>query len=286
MRRDLPVVAGLTVLAGVIAASGADQPVRVVAAVLLEFLLTGYALMVLVRTRVALSHSECALLMLAMSLVVAALGGLVLDVLPGHMGRVEWSALFVLVSVASVAAAAIIERRRARSHDADETVRGPRRRATGLPSLRTLLNTTLALFALGLAVAAVAIAQHAAARTPGFLALSAIPASNAHDPALRIQLSSHEPAAVPLRIVIREDGTLVLRRELRLAAGAEYRMSSRAVRPSTARVTVGVYRAGQTSAALRTIFYPPAPRAHSSRLVGVFARVHRARAGRGHGARR
>ncbi|HEY1833049.1 MAG TPA: hypothetical protein VGG08_01325 [Solirubrobacteraceae bacterium] len=249
MRRpDLVIVMGLAVLAGVLAATVAG-PVRIGAGIVLELLLTGYALATLVLgagARARDGRAELLLCTLGGSLVVAALGGLVLDALPGHMDRLAWTLLLVCVTLAAVAATFV------RDDSSGLAPAVSRRRLTP----RGAVNAVCAVLALCLAVAAIVIARDAADRTPGFSQLSTVPASKAHDPRLIVGLTSHEAHDASYLLVISEDGRPVFRYRLRLEPGAHWEMHTAPVAASTRKVMVRVYRGGQPD--LYTSFYPPA----------------------------
>jgi uncharacterized membrane protein len=246
MRRpDLVIVLGLTVLAGVLAVA-VGGPVRIGAGIVLELLLTGYALATLALGSGARGRAELLLCTLGGSLVVAALGGLVLDALPGHMGRLAWTLLLVCVTVTAAGAALLLE--------------GSSERAPAMPrwrlTKRGAINALCAVSALCIAVSAIVIARDAADRTPGFSQLSTVPASKARDPRLIVGLTSHEAHATSYLLVISEDGRRVFRHRLSLEPGAHWEMHTAPVAARTRKVMVRVYRGGRSD--LYTSFYPAA----------------------------
>jgi hypothetical protein len=218
-RPDLLIVIGLALLAGLLAVAVPAGPVRIGAGIVLELALTGYALAALVLGGEGRrpEHAELLLCTLGASLVVAALGGLLLDALPGHMDRLAWTLLFVCVTLASAGAALVLDRRAASqgtvepraqqsrpatvepraqqsrppsravlepraqwSRSASSMRVGARTRALSLAAGgggRLAVNALCAVVALGLAVAAIVVARNAADHAPGFSQLSTVPAS-------------------------------------------------------------------------------------------------------------
>jgi hypothetical protein len=260
-QRQLLLTMALAILAGILAATVDLAAVRIGAGVVLELVLTGYAIASLLSTRARFTRSEMWLCALGASLVVSALGGLLLDVLPGHMGRSEWALMLTLVTLLACAVALWMVRGATGSRGAPTPMGGLAALLSGRSVLRTALDAACALLAVGLAGAAIVLASGAAKRAPGFTELSSLPLSSAHDPRLQVRVRSHEARATALRLVVREDGHQVLSREIPLGAGREWRGRTAPVAPSTHRVLVLLYRGAAKRSYLHTSFYPPIPRA-------------------------
>jgi hypothetical protein len=243
-------VLALTVLCGVLAASAPDGAARVASGLVLGLALPGYALSALVFGRERLTGAELLLCTLGTSLIVSALGGLLLDALPGHMGRAAWAMLLSLVTVLAALAAVLrpLERDAPRARAASRRGRGCLR--------RTILNACVATLALAGAVVAVAVARHAADRAPAFSELSVLPVSSGGDPRMLIRVNSHEHHAVSLRLTISEDGRRVSTTYRTLLPGEEWRLLTRHVHRRTHRLVVRLYRKSIAAPFLHTIYYP------------------------------
>lgn len=182
---DLLLVAALAILCGAVASLVDLAAPRVVAGLALELVLPGYALNALARPRMRLDGAQLLLGTLGASLAVSAVGGLALDVLPGHMGRIPWATMLTVVTVGAAAAARTWPPRRLQEYsDAPPPQQPPPERG----SRRGRLPAECGLGALALltAAAAVAIAAGAADRTPGFAELSTLPSSSAAQPGMLI----------------------------------------------------------------------------------------------------
>jgi hypothetical protein len=271
--RDLLAMGALALACAAATWLTAVPPLRIAGGVLLELLLPGYAITALVSDRRALRAAELALGVIGASLVTAALGGLLLDVLPGHMGHVEWVALLLAVTLGAGALA--IVRPPAAEPSPVEHERAPR--FAGPRSPRAWANVVLAVLALAVVVAAVLVARHAANRQPGFVELSELPVSAQPGSDLAVTLRSHQPRPMHLLVVVSEDSTPVRRLALTLAPGREWHTHLPAPRPTTARVRVDVYRAGSGAAYLRTSYYRPAPLVAAARASGARIRAASAR---------
>jgi hypothetical protein len=327
---DLALVALLACACALIAGLVDAPVVRIPAGLALELALPGYAISVLVFERGSLDLPARTLALIGTGLVVAALGGLLLAALPGHMGRGEWAGLLLLVTLIAAAGAALRpatggsqapqredsavagdaaaagDAAPARdAADSPDAARGAgatagaavrdfagtgdaadgAARAGGSGGVPRPLSLLLAVVALGLLVAAVAIARNAARRTPGFTELSALPASPAHDPSLRIVLRSHEHGAERLRVVVRGAGRRTLEQPVSLAPGGRWLMLTAPVSPSAQRVVVDVYRGSASSPLLYTSYWLPPPRAPAALTPRAAARTATPRASRASGAR-
>jgi hypothetical protein len=85
------------------------SPARLPAGLLLAFCLPGYALVRLLFPGRSLGRAELAACALGLSLTVAILGGLLLNLAPGHLGRAAWAVFLAGLTVACCAAASIRE---------------------------------------------------------------------------------------------------------------------------------------------------------------------------------
>ena len=104
---DLQVTAGAAVVCALVLLVPV-APVRVAGGLLLVLVLPGYALTAALLPRRSLGRPELALCALGLSLAVAALGGLLLNV-AGHLSRPAWD---ILLTAVTIACCAIAGRRR------------------------------------------------------------------------------------------------------------------------------------------------------------------------------
>ena len=294
-------VLALVALCGVLAALAPAGIARVTAGLLLVLVLPGYALSAFVFGRGRLAVGELLLCTLGASLVVSALAGLALDVLPGHMGRSAWAILLSAVTVISLLGAVARpptwqarpvsgegvpgegvpdegeggegkggegEGGEGGGGEAHAATPGPRVRRS-----RTLLQLCLGALALAVTVAAVAVAHRAADRSPGFSELSVLPLSSARDPRMSIRVRSHEHHAVSLRLTLSEDGRRLGTVYRTLLPGEEWHLLSRGVRSGTRRIVVRLYRSRGAPPFLHTVYYLPGSR----RRVSAASRKPRSR---------
>jgi len=256
MRSDADLIStvALTLIAAVVTAT-VDAPVlRIAAGILLVLLLPGYAITALVVDRRQLDVPERLLMAVGASLVMSVLGGLILDLVLSEMGRTAWSVLLLLVTTTAAGAAI---RWPARDHNVESR---PRRTvAVARAGTRAVASNVASLILAGtLAVAAIAIAGHAADRTPGFAELSSLPTSSAHDPRMLITIRSRRSITTSYLLEIREDDRMKLRRRLTLAPQQLVRILTPAARSSTHVVVVTLSRPGSR---LYTAYYLPGRRA-------------------------
>jgi len=261
---DARFVLALTVLCGVLGAVAPPGPARVAAGLLLCLALPGYALSALAFARRGIARAELLLCTLGGSLVVAALGGLLLDAAPGHMGRGAWAILLSFVTVLALAGAALDGSGPTPARPEPAVDERPRRAAW-----RPLADVCLGALALGLALAAVAVARHGADRAAGFSELSALPVSSSAVPRMLIRVKSHEHSAVGLRVTLSEDARRLSTTYRTLLPGEEWKLVSRPLRAGARRAIVRVYRAAEPRAFLHTVYYLPAGLASTSRPLGA-----------------
>lgn len=296
-RGELVFVAALALACAAVTATVDFGPVRIAAGALLELVLSGYALSALIAAQRGFERAELVLCTLGASLVTAALGGLLLAVLPGHMGRTEWAVVLGAVTVLA-AGGAIVRRERAEpgvyreeadpasvagsdagvdavlgpaaesaslsgSEPGADAILGPRAalgpRAVLPPRAGVVVNATLALLAAGVAAGAIVIASHAAERTAGFTQLSSLPTSSSAHAGVLIRVRSHEHRASGYRLTVVEDRRRVRTEQIELPPGGEWHTRTAPVRPDTQRVVVSLYRAGERRRFLYTSYFPPAP---------------------------
>jgi uncharacterized membrane protein len=261
--RDLLATGVLALVCAAATSLTGVPPLRIGAGLLLELVLPGYAITALVRDRRSLRASELLMCVIGASLVTAALGGLVLDVLPGHMGRAEWAVLLPVVTVAAAAVAVLRPPAPAAlgapdgANPADGAVaramRPPR-----APSGRALANGLIGVLALAVAVVAVLVARHAADHQPGFVELSMLPATSAPRAELHVGITNREPHTVRLVAIARADGTPVASFPVSLVPGGEWHLALPHPKPTVSQVRVDVYRAGSSAPSLHTTYYQPA----------------------------
>ncbi len=265
-RRNFNVlVTGMLAIVCGLVAGLVDAPApRIAAGAVLALLLPGYALTMLVFARRDLDWAELALGTLAGSLVVSALGGLLLDGLPGHMGRLEWAGLLALVTVAASAASAARPAEPFAARQPDPA--GP---SSAVPPVRArgtlVLNVALAFVAAALVTGAVLVARHAANRSPAFSELSSLPASRGATPRFSIRLASHEHTPTTFTIVAVQDGRPTGTWRVRLNPGGRTRILTPPIRARARRLRVTVYRGLSPQVYLHTLYFLHAARATVAR---------------------
>jgi uncharacterized membrane protein len=266
-KRELLLLGALTVLCGTVAATVQQPALRVAAALMLELVLPGLALIAFVARRRELGTSGLALCALGASLAVAALGSLALNLIPGKTGRVEWAILLVFITLLALGAAArwpLSEPDEA-GLCADRDRRQGRRDPFYLRWARALeasalavLNVALGVLAIGLVIAAIAVAGHAAGRSPGFTELSALPSPAVGGTALAVLVASHEHRPASFVVVVREDGRVRNETPIELSPLQSWQVTVPLRRSGTRAVRVEVKRADSDRAYLQTVYYPPA----------------------------
>jgi uncharacterized protein DUF1616 len=243
---------------------------RIAAALILTLAAPGYALSSLVFPSRRLDCAERVLTALGMSLVVAALGGLLLDVLSGHMSRGAWALMLALVTLCATLAGAL------RPPPPDDLQTGPvdgdadvSPSADGWYSghARVALNLALGVSALALAAGALTMAVRSAERHAGFAELSVLPASQGREPRLLVKLESHELHPTPFTIVIREDRRVPLVSHITLTPGADWHILTTPLRLSTRALRADAFRLGSSTPLLSTVYYPAGPREVSTPVL-------------------
>jgi uncharacterized membrane protein len=260
MARGLLAVALLAIVCAYLAARVDAPTPRIAAALVLELALPGYAITVLVFARRRLDTAELALSVLGTSLVVSALGGLLLDVLPGHMSRQTWALMLMLVTLCAALAAVISS-----SSGSDPALaRIPSDTQATEPAqdwktgrTRIGVNLVLGVLTLALAAGALGLTLHSADRHVGFTELSALPASHGGRPRMLVRVRSHELHTIPFTIEIREDQRKPVISHITLGPGQEWRILTTPVPLTTRTVRAEVFRLGSPVAFLRTVYYLP-----------------------------
>lgn len=239
-------------VAGLVDAS----PPRVGAGLILALVLPGYALVVLVFPARSLAATELLGASIGASLVVSALGGLLLYAVAGDMSRTAWVLLLLAVTLAASAMGAL--RRDAPPARAEAV--GPRVVYPPAPRARMAFNHACAGAALVLVAVAVSVAREAADRAPAFAELSTVPVTRAGSSRLLIRVGSHEHRASPFTLVIKWNGARFDVSHPIVPAGGEWQLVSEPVPADSRRVSVDLYRPGARTPYLRNVYYPPVPR--------------------------
>lgn len=237
--------AALAVLGAVVVAFVPSSFVRVVFAFPLLFVLPGFGLAAALFPSSRLDWARRLVLQLGLSLAVAILGGLLLDLTPFGLRRSSWAVLLALVTCAAVAVA--IRRRPGRTA---ATLRVPRIRFA-----------EAALFGLALALVAGTLVF---ARTPlaarnvrGYTALSMLPGRGVKSQVLRVQISSSELRPLKYRLELYAGRRLVDVRRVALVPGQRWHTIVNLKPKETAGVIwilARLYRAGDPDAIYRSVW--------------------------------
>jgi uncharacterized membrane protein len=186
------------------------EAVRLLFAAPLALLLPGYAIAAACFSRGSLDRPRFLLVSLVLSLSTLALGGLVLNYMPGGIRPFSWALLLLLVT----GAGCWVATRRWPSPE-KRPARG-RRRPSPKPAAAAL--------ALGGLVAAVAALLLAATTFPadhavGYTELWALPAGGAESREVEVGVGSEEQTTVPYDLLIQVDKRPLVRRQFSLAPG-------------------------------------------------------------------
>jgi uncharacterized membrane protein len=265
---DLLLLTGLTILSAAVVLVISYSPVLIVASIFLELVAPGYAISSAVFARREISALELLLCALGTSLVVAALGGILLDQLPGDMGQGAWLALLVGTTLLAVSIAIALTPMNelplafGRSSGLPKSGPGDLEERVGLP---VWLNLGLGILAAILVVGALVIARDATEDVPGFSELSAVPNDMSGEMKLMIEVRSHEEKAASYELVVREDGRRRSLRALQLRPGQDWHSSAQ-LASGARRVTVTLYRAGRRQPYLQTSYFPDAKTGQSGEV--------------------
>jgi uncharacterized membrane protein len=267
--RDLLLVMLLALSCGVVAAVVQTPAPRIVAGIALALALPGYSLTALAFPRRRLSSAERLLDSVGASLVVSALAGLLLDALPGHMGRTAWALLLTLVTILAALAASLWPAK-AEPATADPVSPSlPTRwleRQFALLRRRTALvgNCLLGAVVLALVIWAGTVAHSAAQRATGFTELSAVPSSATGATRLLIYVESHEHRPTTFDLTVSEDGRVSSFVRLPIRPGERRRLTP-PIRKSSRRVVVNLESESSSTPSLHVVYRPAAGRASTAR---------------------
>lgn len=187
-------------LIGALALALGGSAARVAAALPLVLLLPGLALTFAAFPRRALGPAERLLLGLGLSLAVAALGGLALNLTPWGLRIGSWATLLGGVTV--VATAIGLARRRVRQPG--WAAAAPARRGGGMTLPQATLLALAALVLSGSLAITVRGAQEQ--ETVGFTQLWMVPDQAGNPATVRIGVSNREPATTPFRLQLVVEG--------------------------------------------------------------------------------
>jgi uncharacterized membrane protein len=236
----------------------------VVGGVGLVLVAPGWALTLLVFRRDELRGTEKLLVAVGASLAVAVLGALLLDVLPGDLGRTPWLILLGTVTVVALAGATVLRRPRPvpgaineraplviQRFENEDDDRVPRRH------LPPLVNLILAALTVAVLATAVLIARDAANESPGFTELSAVPVAGAGgESTLRIAVRNEEGAPASYRLRVVGPGGAPAESSFTLEPGAAKSISGGSLGGEAGRIDVALYRGGAPEPFLHTSYDP------------------------------
>jgi uncharacterized membrane protein len=211
-QRDLRLVAWLAPVCAALALAIPLAGVSLLFAAPLALLLPGYAIVAAAFARRPLEAPQVLLLSMALSLCVLALGGLLLNYLPGGIRDLSWAALLILITLGGCRAAAL---RRTRQSS-----------RIGRPRLR-MRRRDAALLLGGVAAAGAAIVLSAssfpAEHAVGYTQLWIVPAPGSGEARAQVGVKSDEqrPVDYDLRVKIGEEQPEVVRRSFVLRPGEE-----------------------------------------------------------------
>jgi len=196
-------VAAIAILAVIAAITEVNiEAARVVVGMLLALVLPGYAITVAVFPQHMRGGAERVTFSLGLSLVVAFLGGLVLNWTPQGLQATSWA---VLLGSVTLAASIVAVARLWSGNREQSTINRVN------PKISIGQGALLVLAAL-VTCAAIGIARNGAATQsyPGFTQLWMLPADGDSNSAVRVGVRSGEPTAVRYRLQVEADGYVVL----------------------------------------------------------------------------
>lgn len=176
----------------------------------LALAMPGYAIVSATFARRRLDRPRFAVLSIALSLAILALGSLVLNYAPGGIRGVSWAVLLLLVVLGCARAAAL------RRDGQPATLRGPRIRLSGVE-----LGMAAGAIAAVVAALALASATMPAKDALGFTELWIVPVAESGGSKARIGVRSEEQQATEFDLGIRIGKDRVVRRSFTLAPGEE-----------------------------------------------------------------
>jgi uncharacterized membrane protein len=187
------------------------EAVRLLFAAPLALFLPGYAIAAACFSRGSLDRPRFLLASLVLSLCTLALGGLVLNYLPGGIRPLSWALLLLLVTGAGCWVAA--RRWPARKHPA----RRPRV-SWPKPAAAALLLGGLAAAVAALVLSATTVP---ADDVVGYTELWTLPAGGAESREVQVGVRSQEQTTVPYDLLVKVDKQPLVRREFSLEPGEE-----------------------------------------------------------------
>jgi uncharacterized membrane protein len=216
--RDLLAAAVVAAVTAEVVALVSNVAVRTAFALPLLFVTPGYCLTVAVFGRERLDGARRAVLTLALSVSVAILGALVLDLLPFGLQAASWTILLAAVTWSAAAAAA--------ARRGIQPQRGWARPRLRLPDAALLIAAAL------IAAGAVAFARTplSARNVQGYTALWMQPVPATTRPAVRVGVESGELETVAYRLDLRVGSSVLYRRLITLEPGQRWQQVVR-VRP-------------------------------------------------------
>lgn len=248
MRRsnaDLQIAAALAVLGAFVVVFVPNTPVQVIFALPLLFVLPGLALSAALFPSDRRDLARRLVTLLGLSLAVAILGALLLDLLPFGLRSSSWAILLALVTCGSVAVAI-----RRRSGGRSGTFFAPRVR---------LVDVVLFGFALALVAGTLIFARTplAAKNVQGYTALSMLPGQGSKSRVLQVQISSSELRPLRYRLELHVGRNLFAVRHVALAPGQSWRATWRLTPNEIAgvrRIRARLYRADHPHAIYRSVW--------------------------------
>lgn len=150
--KDIQLTAGLAVICAAIALTPVLSAARLPAGLLLALCLPGYGLARLLLPR-SMGRPELAACVLGLSLVATILGGLLLNVAPGQLGRPAWAVFLAALTVACCAVASLRNPGEPEPSYRDLVSRAAAKtRAAGRPIVLLVSLVTIAMTGVALAV--------------------------------------------------------------------------------------------------------------------------------------
>lgn len=218
------------------------EVVRLLATLPLALFLPGYAIVAATFARHPLPLPMTLTLSAGLSLIVLALGGLVLHFAPGGVGSLGWATLLFLVVLGGSRQAALARTRPL------TTWHRPRIRPREVALL-------LASLAVGAGAVALALTPQSAGDAQGFTELWILPAEEGGG-RMRVGVSSQEQGQVVYRLYVRQGDQRLARRDFSLSPGGGYVTQVRTDR-SPDIVTAALFRQNRPDKAYRRVWAFP-----------------------------
>jgi uncharacterized membrane protein len=251
--RDLVIASATAVLCGVVVLCVPLEGVRLAAAVPLSLLLPGYAITAAAFGRRQLQRPQLLLLSVGMSLATLAIGGLVLNYVPGGLRAASWAGLLLLVVLGGCTIAAL---RRPRPANRDLPGLRPQvQPVDGTHVLGTALAGVAAVLAVGMALA-ISWTPVPAKNAVGYTRLWMLPSGGATRAPMRIGVDSEEqhPVAYKLEVQVgRRHTPFSSRLVLRPGQGRVLQLRVRRRPPGSVPVTALLFRRDHPNAVYRRV---------------------------------